>query len=311
MKKIFYYLTILLYLIILPVNAQVTDYEKLIGGNGEIYMSPVWSPDGSMIAFTSANYKGIYVLNLENRSVKQITDEDAAGFVINWSANSEYILSRVARFEGLRRYNAIKIFNIKTGEEKQLSDYRTMMPGIPQWANGGKDVFVYNTEKLELFPTGLTNSSKQTSEIIVYKRNGKIAVENLSTESLKIYEPVKDGEVLNLTISPDGKKAAFEIIGGNMYVMNVDGTGLTNLGKGYRPSWSPDSKTIYYMITEDDGHQILSSDIYSINIDGSGKRNITNTEDIKETNPEVSPDGKYIAFDILDEGAIYISKIQD
>jgi Tol biopolymer transport system component len=184
-----------------------------------------------------------------------------------------------------------------------------MMPGIPEWTNGDEDVFIYNTEKLEIFPTGLTSSNTQTTDQIIYKRNNKIAVENLAAESLNIYEPVKDGEILNLTVSPDCRKAAFEIIGGDMYVMNIDGTGLTNLGKGYRPSWSPDNNYLVYMITEDDGHRILSSDLYSIKIDGTEKTNLTNTSDNLEMNPDWSPDGKKIAYDVLDERAIYLMVI--
>jgi Tol biopolymer transport system component len=308
MKKfLFTYLILIIPLIsILNAQSRTGEIKKLIGGNGEVYMSPVWSPNGKMVAFTSANYNGIRTINLENNNVKQITDEAAAGFIIKWSRNSENILSRVARFEGMKRYNAIKIFNVKTGETNQLSDYRTMMPGIPDWANGDEEVFIYNRDKLEKFSTGLTKTNIKASDKIVYKRNNKIAVGNLSTESFNIYEPVKDGEVLNLTVSPDGSRVAFEIIGGNMYSMNADGTSLVDLGIGYRPAWSPDSEYIVYMITEDDGHQITSSDLYSIKYDGSEKINLTNTTDKSEMNPSWSPDGRFIAFDVLEEGAIYI-----
>jgi Tol biopolymer transport system component len=311
MKKILFVYLILTAQFLAVGNAQSRwgEVKKLAGGDGEFFMAPVWSPDGKMIAFTTEKYNGILTINLENNRVNRVTDEPAAGFIIKWSQNSENILTRVARFEGMKRYNAVKIFNVITGEEKLLSDYRTMMPGIPDWIKGDEEVFIFNRDKLEIFPTGLTKSNLQQSEKAVYKRNNKIAVENLSTASLNIYEPVKDGEVLNLTVSPDGLRVAFEIIGGNMYSMNIDGTNLVDLGTGYRPAWSPDSEYIVYMITEDDGHQYTSSDIFTIKYDGSEKINLTNTTDKLEMNPSWSPDGRYIAFDILEEGAIYIMEI--
>ena len=43
-------------------------------------------------------------------------------------------------------------------------------------------------------------------------------------------------------------------MGGNFFAMNIDGTNLTDLGKGNRPRWSSDSKKIIFTVTEDDGH---------------------------------------------------------
>jgi len=317
MKKIFYIYLLSILSFIIPLNAQSfksLNTEKLFGETGQIFMSPVWSPDGSMIAFTSAGYEGIWIFNLQNKNVKQITDEPAAGFAFKWSDNSKAILTRVARYEEVRRYNAVKIFNVETGESTLLTDYRTMMPGLPEFASDDKKVFMYGRNKLEIFDSGIEaeqNKTFNSSSKIVYLRDDKIAVEDLTTSHLEILEPVKDERVLNLQVSPDGNRVAFEIIGGDMYVMNVDGTGITNLGQGYRPKWSPDNQYIAYMITEDDGHQILSSDIYSIKIDGTEKTNLTNSDNKIEMNPSWSPDGKAIAYDVLDEGAIYIMTISE
>ena len=298
-------------LLITSVKAQIKP-EKLIGSPGKGFMAPTWSPDGSMIAFTGTGYKGIWIINLQDKDVLQITDETASGFGFKWSDDSQTILTRVAKYEGVRRYNAVKTFDVHTGKSNLLTDYRTMMPGLPGFVPGDEKVFMFGRNKLEVFNSQIEPRLNKTANIsskIVYIKDDKIAVEDLITSQTKIYEPVKNRRVLNLQVSPDGSKMVFEIYGGDMYAMNDDGSGLIDLGKGYRPKWSPDSRHVVYMITEDDGVEILSSDIYTIKIDGTEKTNLTNTKDIIEMNPAWSPDGNKIAFDVPAEGAIYIMNI--
>ena len=91
-------------------------------------MNPVFSPDGNKIAYTKASYKGLWIFDRVTNSTRQITDEDAAGFAFKWSSDSKSILTRVAKYENLRRYNAVKIFDVESGNSKLLTDYKTMMP---------------------------------------------------------------------------------------------------------------------------------------------------------------------------------------
>ena len=141
---------------------------------------------------------------------------------------------------------------------------------------------------------------------------GRIAFDSDRDGNWKIYAMNADGSELTQltsfygtqsTWSPDRRRIAFvsaageapaehdlseEGVGG-IYVMNVDGSGLTRIAdlrgpKGY-PSWSPDGRRIAFQY--DDGYW----NIRVVNADGSGLTSLTTGR-----YPEWSPDGKRIAF---------------
>jgi Tol biopolymer transport system component len=83
----------------------------------------------------------------------------------------------------------------------------------------------------------------------------------------------------------------------DIYVMNSDGTGQTNLtsakaGVG-RGVWSPDGKKIVFF-GRAAGERSL--DIYVINADGTGETNLTRTKMSSEGAPSWSPDTKKITY---------------
>ncbi len=286
--------------------------ELLLESEGEYYMKPVWAPDGRKIAFTGVRYTGLYVISADGRDLMQITDESAAGFAFQWSSDSHALLTRVAHYDGPYRYNAVKIFDLAKGEERQLTDYRTSMPGLPRWADDDEKVVLFAENKLEVFDSGITKLQKATtpkSKNIYFLGESAIAIGTIDEEEYELFRPLDAEHYLNLAVSPDGDKVAFEVYGGNLYVMNSDGTGLVDLGSGNRPQWAPDNTHLVYSISEDDGHTITASDLYTISADGTGKRNLTRTEDVLEMNPSWSPEGDKIAYDAMEQGSLYIITI--
>lgn len=305
-------LFIILILLIPVMIFSQQQSVRLLGDENDPCLAPTFSPNGKYIAFSKSNYKGIYIYNLDNKTISQITDEVAAGFAMQWSIDSKYILSRPAYYDGPIRYNTVKIFDIQTKQAKQLTDYRTKMPSLPYWSPYNDEVVIAFKGNVEEFQSNLNIAPPVNNSMnndIIFLIDDKIAVKNSTTGKINIYEPVKGKKCMNISVSPDNKRIAFEIYGGDLHSMKTDGTELVNLGKGYRPKWLNDSETIVYMISEDDGHQFTYSDIFSIKYNGTNKRNLTNTKDRHETSPSVSLKDNTIVFEVLNEGSIHLMKL--
>ena len=287
---------------------------KLAGGEGENYMHPVWSTTSDWIAFTSIGYQGIWVLNSRSHEIKKLTDEQGSGFGFSWSNTGQEIVCITTDYEGKKPFNQLKIFDIENDTSWTVTDGKQRFRGLPRWSIDDQQVYIMGKRNIHIFESKLKISEPMTTpqnKQMVFLKSGKIVVETFDQVTEKVFEPVSGMGTINLMISPDRSKLAFEVYGGNMYVMNVDGTGLTDLGVGYRPQWSPGGEYLAYMITEDDGYRFTQSDIYTIKIDGSDKNNLTNTNDILEMNPSWSPEGNRIVFDNYNEGSIYVVEVEN
>ncbi len=286
--------------------------RKLVGGQEQSYLRPVWSPQGDLIAFTGTGYQGIQVLDPATGEIKQITDERAAGFGFCWSHDGSAIAARTARYEKRRRLNDVKVFELATGKFWSISGTRSRFKGVPRWTKDDRAVYILGKRQVQVLESGLPGvaPAEPASDRLYLLKTGKIAVGESSGTVIQMLDPLAGRRYLNLSLSPDGSKMAFEVVGGNLHVMNVDGTGLVDLGAGFRPGWSPAGKWIIYQVSEDDGHAFTSSDVFVIKTDGSEKTNLTQTADIYEMNPAWSPTADRIAFDVGEAGAIYVMDIE-
>ncbi len=145
----------------------------------------------------------------------------------------------------------------------------------------------------------------------------------------------EEGKAVDPDWSPDGSQVVFCFMEGGLensklYLINADGTGLTEIGPGFDPSWSPvedkiayssnnqiysinsDGKEITQLTTEysngvpawsPDGTKIVytyyeagKASIWMMNSDGSGKTPLTTSADGECSLPSFSPDGSKIVY---------------
>jgi Tol biopolymer transport system component len=278
---------------------------------GREFMQPVWSPTGEWLAITGPSYNGIWLVKPDGSDLHQLTDDVAVGYKMKWSPDGKMLGGRVAKFENRRRYNAVKVYEVATKNSTLLTEFRLRMPGLPQWAGSNRQVALFTNRGVEFFQLSAKNGTEAQRVIdrpLVFAGQQGLIVTSTNDANYKILDPIS-GLVVNSALSPDGGKIVFEMAAGNLYVCNIDGSGLIDLGRGERPQWSPDGSKIAFMISVDDGHRLLNADIYVIGANGTGKTNLTNSKDRLEMNCTWSSDGKRLAFDERNSGAIWAMEV--
>lgn len=231
---------------------------------------PVWSPDGTKIAFYSNMHTGdgtyaIFVMNPDGTDAQQLTTATGWNGVPTWSPDGKFIAFESDRY-GANRH---EIFILDVANK---SDKRTFRLGrSPAWSQDGTkiayeserdgqvDIYTLNAETFE--ETRVTNDvdedrapawSPDSSSII-------FASKTSSTVLFDLYQIMADGTGKRnrltdtsdvfadpISWSPDRTKFIFSALwkgSPDIFVMNTDGTNKVRLETGqkvnYRPSWSP------------------------------------------------------------------------
>ena len=176
---------------------------------------PVWSPDGTAIAFVGTLSGEIFVINTNGSGQTNLTNTGGSIVETNpsWSVTGKIAYQRTSQ---------IWVMNSDGSGQVQFSGITQPSPTGPAWS-----------------PNGTKLAFSSGGEIWVINANGTNEL-RLTTTASTDTDPAW---------SPDGLKIVFAKGGSGISVINADGTNETPLtisGVDKWPAWSPDGTKIAY-----------------------------------------------------------------
>lgn len=268
---------------------------------------PIASPDGQTIALTSQQYAGIWLIDRDGSNLRQLSEAPNVGFGMKWTPDASAIVARTSRMEDRRRSFALVEYAL-TGEVLQLTDFMAHMPTTPVIAGSAADVMIVTQNRVETVATQRLRRTQPglTPPATAHANGNSIWLWDAEGTESQRFQPDADPETqyLNASASPDGRKIAFEVYGGNLFILEVETGSLTDFGPGYRATWSADGNYIAFMRNTDDGYRFLSGEIVAARADASEIVVLhAGTQDIP-TNPFWDPIANRVYFNYLNSGSV-------
>jgi Tol biopolymer transport system component len=231
-------------------NPDGTNQHALTSGSSED-LQPVWSPDGTRIAFTSTRngFTHIFVMNADGTGLTAVTSGYAFDLDPTWSPDG----SKIAFTSTRGGHTHIYVVSSSGGTPTALTS-GWLYEATPAWSPDGLHI-------------AFTRTSAGYTHIFVMKSDGT-GVAQLTSGSF--YDAVP-------AWSPDSTRVAFTSNrGGNthIYVMQNNGAGLMSLTSGPAfdalPAWAADGSLIAFTSTR--SGQVH---VFVMNADGTGVSALT------------------------------------
>ena len=321
------------------------EASRLTVGPG-IETDPIFSPDGSLIAF-QAEYEGnqdVYVIAAAGGTPKRLTYHPGADAPVAWSPDGKQILFRSNR-DSYSRFTRLFSISVDGGfptpvdlpmaydgsysaDATKLA-YMPITPAFEAWKRyrGGRTTPIWLANladaKLEKIPRENSNDFNPIwlgdKVYFLSDRSGPVSLFSYDTATKKVSALVhNDGyDIKSASAGPGaivyeqfGSIHLFDLKSGKAKKIEISVSGdIPSL----RPSFEKLASRISNAGLSPSGARAVfeaRGEIFTVPADKGDVRNLTNTPGVAERNPAWSPDGKQIAY-FSDESGEYMLHLRD
>src|SRR3989454_1148173 len=309
------------------------DARRLTAGMGN-ETDPLFSPDGTMIAFTG-DYDGnkdVYVVPSAGGAPKRLTYHPGADEVVGWTPDGKRILFRSGRFSYY--HSADKLFTVAVeggfptelplpiGEEGSWSPDGSHLAYVPhpQWQKAWKRYRGGQTTPIwiaDLKDSSVVKIPRENSNdfnpmwmgntiYFLSDRNGPVSLFAYDTATKQVSEAVKSNGLDFKSASSGPDAIVIEQFGAlHLYDLNTHQTKAINIRVAgdyaqVRPRFvKVEPKRIHNFNLSPTGSRALMEawgEIFTVPTDKGDIRNVTHSPAVVDRDPAWSPDGKWIAY---------------
>ena len=323
------------------------DARRLTAGAGH-ETDPVFSPDGSLIAFTGEydGNKDVYVIPAAGGEPKRLTYHPGADYVVGWTPDGKRILFNSARSSYYHLTDKLFTVPLEGGlpdelplpiaEQGSFSPDGTHLAYVPhpQWQaawkryRGGQTTPIWIADlkdsSVQKIPRENSNDFNPmwvgNTVYFLSDRNGAVSLFAYDTESKRVSEVIKnDGlDFKSASAAPDAivieQFGALRLYDLNSHQLKDISVRVAGDFLQVRPHFvKVDPKRIHNFNLSPTGTRALMEawgEIFTVPAEKGDIRNLTHSPAVADRDPAWSPDGRWVAY-FSDEPGDYELQLRD